>query len=103
MILGDTLLPELKEPAVPDTPEETPPSAPTLWTSVVRTVVPYLTALVVTKAAEYGFDIDAEDATGGIVVVLGSVWYAIVRKVEETHPGAGRLLGIPKTPVYEVK
>lgn len=76
------------------------PETPNVWTSIVRTVVPYLTALVVTWAAKAGFDVDPEEATGVIVVVAGSVWYSIIRKLEATHPGIGWLLGIPKTPVY---
>lgn len=68
--------------------------------SVVRTIVPFLTALLITKLAEWGLDIDPGDAQGLVVAVVGSVYYVAVRFVEQKFPGAGWLLGSKKQPTY---
>lgn len=77
------------------------PSNSDFGASTVRTIAPYLTAFIVTKLAEKGFDVDAADLTGSIVVIGGSAWYVFVRWLEKRWPEAGKLLGVAKTPTYE--
>lgn len=69
-------------------------------TSIVRTVVPYLVGFVVAQGAKRGLDIDAAEVTPIVTVVVGTVYYAVVRKIEETKPGVGKLLGKAAEPVY---
>jgi len=69
-------------------------------TSIVRTVVPFIVGTAVTAAAKYGFDLDAEALTPVATVVVGAVYYAVVRKVEENNPEIGKLLGKAAEPVY---
>lgn len=68
--------------------------------SVIRTVVPYLTALLIAKLAEWGLDINPGDAQGLVVAVVGSVYYVAVRFVEQKWPNAGWLLGSKRQPQY---
>ena len=72
-----------------------------LGRSVVRTIVPYLTVWVVAKLAEYGINADSTEVSGQLTIVLGSVWYAVVRFAEERWPKAGYLLGIAAKPEYK--
>ena len=69
-------------------------------TSIVRTVVPFIVGTALTLAAKWGFDIDAEALTPIATIVVGAVYYAAVRKIEESKPEMGKLLGKAVQPVY---
>jgi nitrate/nitrite transporter NarK len=69
-------------------------------TSIVRTVVPFIVGTALTVAAKWGFDIDAEAVTPIATIVVGAVYYATVRKIEESRPEVGKLLGKAVQPVY---
>jgi len=71
--------------------------------SVIRTVTPYLTALIVVELAKRGVTMDSGEVSQAIVPLLGSIWYAVVRSLEVKWPRVGWLLGTPKTPTYEGK
>lgn len=62
--------------------------------------MPYLAAILVTKFAEWGFDIDPGDAQALVVTGIGTVWYVAARVAEQHWPNAGWLLGSPKQPTY---
>lgn len=69
-------------------------------TSIVRTVVPFVVSFIVVQAAKWGLDIDAAEVTPIATVVIGAVYYAVVRKIEENKPEVGKLLGKAVEPVY---
>ena len=69
-------------------------------TSIVRTVVPWAVGTAVTLGAKYGLDLDAEALTPIATIAVGAAYYAIVRKIEETKPEIGKLLGKAAEPVY---
>lgn len=84
-------------------PVQVPPVSVT--PSIVRTIVPFLVGLVVTWLASRGLGLDAEmqgTLTAVITVVVGSAYYSVVRLIEQTRPKIGILLGIAKTPTYDV-
>lgn len=81
----------------PDYGEETEKQ---ILTAVRRTVVPLAVGAVVTQLAVFGFDIDEATATlvlhGGITFV----YYGALRKIEQSKPKAGTLLGKQALPSY---
>ena len=68
--------------------------------AVVRTVVPFFAGWAVTKAAQYGFDIDESQVTAAATTVVGSAWYVVARVLEQRWPNAGFMLGSRKQPTY---
>lgn len=74
-----------------------------LGDSIKRTIVPFLTAWLVAKAAHSGVKLDASGVNATLVLVGGSVWYVIVRVAEEKWPIIGKALGSAKTPTYAPK
>jgi hypothetical protein len=71
----------------------------TLGPSLVRTLVPFLVALLGPKALEW-FGIGADDLSAALTVAVGGVYYAVVRVAETYLPKAGLLLGWAKQPSY---
>lgn len=69
-------------------------------TSIVRTVVPFVVGTIVAYAAKVGLDLDVEMVTPIATVIIGAVYYAVVRKIEESKPEVGKLLGKAVQPVY---
>jgi hypothetical protein len=74
---------------------------PNVGTAVIRTVVPYLTAYVIARATEAGFDLDPNEVSGVIVLVGGSLWYTVASALERHNPAFGWLLGSPNPPKYD--
>lgn len=68
--------------------------------AVIRTAVPYITAYLVAKGTEWGLDVDANEVNAAVVALGGSLWYMVVRVLEQRWPKAGWLLGSPKQPTY---
>lgn len=71
--------------------------------ALIRTIVPYLTVFLVAKLSEWGFAADPVEVSAQLVLVLGSIYYGVVRWAEERWPAAGRLLIVAKTPTYATK
>ena len=63
-----------------------------LYDSIVRTVVPWVVALVLGQAARIGLDLDSGAVTNLVTLAVGAVYYAAVRWLEERHPAVGRVL-----------
>lgn len=72
--------------------------------SVIRTGVPAVVgAILAYFATEHGVVIDEGTGAAGITfftALATSVWYVVVRWVEQRYPQAGWLLGLPKEPRY---
>lgn len=72
--------------------------------SVIRTVVPLVVAVLLGQAARVGLSLPEGAVTEVVTVVVGTVYYAVVRTLERQRPGIGRwLLGAGltrKQPVY---
>lgn len=72
--------------------------------SIIRTGVPYLVGLVVSWVATLGIHVPDDvkmQLTGAGVFVVGTIYYAVVRKLEQKWPAVGWLLGSPSQPFYE--
>lgn len=69
--------------------------------AIIRTAVPYISALIVTKLASNGINADVAQVNAAAVTIGGSIWYMLVRVLEQKWPKAGWLLGSPKQPTYE--
>lgn len=72
-------------------------------TSLIRTYVPYIVGGVASFLATRGIDLDAEASAAlgtFLTLTFGSVYYAVVRKIEAVRPDLGVLLGVAKKPEY---
>ena len=67
--------------------------------SLIRTFVPIVVAVLTNFLGRFGFHLDDAFATT-LSGVIALVYYAAVRKIEETHPDFGWLLGKPGAPTY---
>jgi hypothetical protein len=68
--------------------------------SIVRTIVPFLVALVGPwVAARLG--VGADDLSNVLTVAIGGVYYFVVRLAEQWLPQFGWLLGVARAPQYE--
>jgi hypothetical protein len=71
--------------------------------SLIRTAVPAAAGAVVGWLATLGLELGAE-AEAGLVLFLGAlgttVYYALVRALEQRWPGIGKLLGASRQPEY---
>lgn len=81
-----------------------------LFTSYMRTLVPYGVALVLAGTGWLGIPVDSEAAAAAVTVALGAVYYAAFRGLEELAErmawrplqlAAGMLLGWARPPAYE--
>lgn len=75
-----------------------------LLPSVIRTVVPVATGLVLTAAAVAGLDIDKGIAEDVAAFLITGAWFAFARSVELASPKLGRWLlslgTVKAQPVY---
>lgn len=75
-----------------------------LYTSIVRTTVPYFVAFILSVLASYGLtplDGDfAANLTGFLTFVFGAIYYIVVRLVARKYPRIEWLLGSPVKPEY---
>ncbi|WP_171110644.1 MULTISPECIES: hypothetical protein [unclassified Streptomyces] len=81
-----------------------------LFISFMRTVVPWGVALVFGVTGWLGIPIDSDAAAAAVTIVLGAVYYAVFRGLEELAErmawrplqlAAGLLLGWARPPAYE--
>jgi len=56
---------------------------PNLFVSLMRTLVPYGVALVLTATGWLGIPVDSEAAAGAVSLALGAAYYAVFRLLEE--------------------
>lgn len=71
--------------------------------AIVRTVVPYLVGWFVSWGASRGIEVDQATQVNLMTLstmVLGTLYYSLIRAIEKNHPKAGWLLGSPHAPVY---
>ena len=69
--------------------------------AIVRTIVPYLVGWVVVLLARWGIDFEpSAEFTGALTVIVGTVYYGLVRLVAKKWPALEALLGSKKTPSY---
>lgn len=72
-------------------------------TSYIRTFTPYAISALVSFLATKGLNVptDLQDATTALLtVLLGTLYYIIVRKLESKWPKLGILLGVASQPRY---
>lgn len=78
--------------------------AASILKSVLRTVIPWLAACIITFGAKAGLNIDGETAVMVAYLLIGSVYFTGSRIIETRFPGLGRALlsfGLVKSkPVY---
>lgn len=75
-----------------------------LFTSIVRTLVPFLVGFVASVLTAQGFDVPQEfqDNLGSFLTfAFGGVYYIVVRFLAKKFPQAEWLLGVPAKPVYQ--
>lgn len=70
-----------------------------MLTSIIRTVVPFLVALVGPWALVH-LGVTSEQLSAVATVVVGAGYYLLARLLEQLHPGFGVLLGVPAEPTY---
>jgi len=66
----------------------------------IRTIVPMIVGWIGALLLDWGIDFTNEGLTQFVVVLVGGIYYVVVRLLEKRWPKAGRLLGVAKTPVY---
>jgi len=86
---------------VPDDDGSNSPFPQDLGAAVVRTSVPYVSAWLVAYLAKNGMTLDANQVNAAAVTIGGSLWYVVIRSLEQKWPKAGWLLGSPKQPTYK--
>jgi hypothetical protein len=73
-------------------------------TSYIRTVVPYAIGAIVAWLAAKGINVPEDliaPTTALITAAAGTLYYIVVRKLEQKWPKLGVLLGVAKTPEYK--
>ncbi|TDB86267.1 hypothetical protein E1264_18400 [Actinomadura sp. KC216] len=63
-----------------------------MYTSIIRTVVPMVVALILGQAARIGLNLDEGAVTSIVTAVIGAAYYGLARLIEEHYPAAGRVL-----------
>lgn len=72
-----------------------------MLTSIIRTVVPVVVAVIVTAALKIGVDLPAGAVEEIVTAVVAGVYYTVARWLEErVDPVWGRLLGRVGAPIY---
>jgi len=72
-----------------------------IWTSVVRTFVPQVVAIVVAVLAKAGLNVEDDVVVLAVSEMFAVAYYVIVRGLEEfRHSKWGRLLGRATKPTY---
>ena len=71
--------------------------------SYIRTTVPVVAGVAISWLATRGVAVDESTATAltaGLVGLVSSLYYLIVRTLETKYPSVGWLLGVAKKPKY---
>lgn len=70
-------------------------------TPLIRTVSGYLMGFIILMLARWGIDFEpSAEFTGALTVIVGTVYYGLVRLVAKKWPALEVLLGSKKTPSY---
>lgn len=70
-------------------------------TPLIRTVSGYLMGFIILMLARWGIDFEpSAEFTGALTVIVGTVYYGLVRLVAKKWPALEALLGSKKTPSY---
>lgn len=82
-------------------------NVPSVFPSVMRTVVPLVVGWVVTALTSLGVDFGSERTTAVVTVVISAAYYTVFRLLENAAPTGGKaekffglLLGFVRPPVY---
>lgn len=70
-----------------------------MLTSITRTLVPMLVALLGPWVAQY-LGVGDNDLGTVLTIVIAAAYYVLARLLEQYVPAAGWLLGVPKAPTY---
>ena len=69
--------------------------------AIVRTAAGYLMGFIILMLARWGIDFEpSAEFTGALTVIVGTVYYGLVRLVAKKWPALEALLGSKKTPSY---
>lgn len=74
-----------------------------LFTSVVRTIIPYLVGAIVSWLTTKGLHLsegELTSVTAYLTFLFGTLYYLVARALEKKWPKLGYLLGIPSEPTY---
>jgi hypothetical protein len=77
-----------------------------LVTSWIRTGVPYIVSAAASWLIAKGIDVSPEASAAAVTaltLVIGNVYYVVVRKLEQKWPQYGWLLGVAVQPTYQQK
>lgn len=82
-------------------------NVPSVFPSVMRTVVPLVVGWVVTALTSLGVDFGSEKTTAAVTVVIAGAYYTLFRLLENAAPTGGKvekffglLLGFVRPPIY---
>lgn len=82
-------------------------NVPSVFPSVMRTVVPLVAGVIITLLAHIGVDFGSEVTTSVVTAVLAGAYYTAFRLLERLAPTGGKaeklfglLLGFARPPVY---
>ena len=82
-------------------------NVPSVFPSVMRTVVPLIAGVALTGLARIGVDFSSEVVTSVVTAVLAGAYYTLFRMLERIAPTGGKaeklfglLLGFARPPVY---
>lgn len=68
---------------------------------VLRTLVPMLVTWLVGIPLVAELNVDQTALENALAVILGMIYYVVIRQVEKKFPKAGILLGYPAAPKYD--
>lgn len=74
-----------------------------LFVSIIRTIVPWAVGALIALLLTWGIEIPTEvvaETTLALTTLSTSLYYIIVRTLEQKVPAFGWLLGVAKSPVY---
>lgn len=82
-------------------------NVPSVFPSVMRTVVPLVVGWVVTTLTSLGVDFGSEKTTAAVTVIISGAYYTLFRLLENAAPTGGKveklfglLLGFVRPPIY---
>lgn len=82
-------------------------NVPSVFPSVMRTVVPLVVGWVITALTSLGVDFGSERTTAVVTVIISAAYYTLFRLLENAAPTGGKLekffgllLGFVRPPIY---
>mgnify|MGYP000843957471 CR=1 FL=1 len=68
--------------------------------SLIRTVVPFVVGWLISLPVVAWLGLTQEQVTAAVTVVIGAIYYLLVRIIERRFPSWGWLLGMATAPTY---